>query len=328
MNKFFAFSGYIVLITFFCSCSNNIQKPDTDAISFDNNESILSIGQQLVVTPTIKGKIAKLENCKWENLSKDLVDLTISPDRSIILTGKKFGKANLKLTDTVNNISADYIVEVKISKIKKWVAFGNSITKHPITSFWWGEWGMAATAKEKDYVHLFNSLLESHFQTKISFQAVNVGNWEREFRNFNKNSLNQYLNGDEDLIIVRLGENVPSEEDTFSIYEQELTDLIHFLKSKSPYATYVITGNFWSNPRKDRIQKNVADKNYCIWVPLSQLDLQENKSTIDTKVLGQNGIWRSISEAGSSAAGVAYHPSDKGMYNIAATLARYIIESN
>ncbi|MEJ2883533.1 hypothetical protein [Pedobacter sp. GR22-6] len=57
-------------------------------------------------------------------------------------------------------------------------------------------------------------------------------------------------------------------------------------------------------------------------------EIQENKNTIETKVLGQNGIWRSIAEAGTSAAGVAYHPSDKGMYNIAATLAKYIIELN
>ena len=35
-----------------------------------------------------------------------------------------------------------------------YLAIGNSITCHGITDFWWNEAGMAATTKEKDFVHL------------------------------------------------------------------------------------------------------------------------------------------------------------------------------
>ena len=33
------------------------------------------------------------------------------------------------------------------------LAIGNSITLHPVCSYWWGSWGMAASSIDKDYVH-------------------------------------------------------------------------------------------------------------------------------------------------------------------------------
>lgn len=212
--------------------------------------------------------------------------------------------------------------------VKKWITLGNSITKHAITPFWWGEWGMAATEKTKDYVHLLNSLLEEKYNTPISFEAVNIAAWERDFKTFDKESLRHNISGDEDIILIRLGENVPNNEETYFVYKNELADLVAFLKRLSPNAFFVITGNFWTNNRKDVIQKDVADQYNCIWVPLAQLDTHENKSTLETKVFGDDGVWHTVSEGGKTASGVANHPGDLGMKNIAIAIFNAIKENS
>ena len=33
----------------------------------------------------------------------------------------------------------------------RYFAIGNSITRHSLSSYWWGDWGMAASTKDKDY---------------------------------------------------------------------------------------------------------------------------------------------------------------------------------
>lgn len=208
--------------------------------------------------------------------------------------------------------------------VKKWIALGNSITKHAITPFWWGEWGMAATVKEKDYVHILNSLLEENYNTTISFDAVNIAAWERDFKAFDKESLRPCFSGDEDIVLIRLGENVPGNEAIYALYKEELTNLVEFLKGTAPEATFVITGNFWTNERKDVIQKEVADQYDCIWVPLAQLDTPENKSTLATKVFGADGAWHTVSEGGEIAPGVANHPGDLGMKHIAIAILNAI----
>lgn len=60
---------------------------------------------------------------------------------------------------------------------------GNSITLHGISEKigWYGEWGMAASAKEKDYVHrLESAVLEKHPDTE--FCVCQVASWERLYK--------------------------------------------------------------------------------------------------------------------------------------------------
>lgn len=49
--------------------------------------------------------------------------------------------------DELDNSKYDYLV------------IGNSITSHPINEYWWGEWGMAASKKENDFVHILGNLI-------------------------------------------------------------------------------------------------------------------------------------------------------------------------
>ncbi|WP_165020147.1 Ig-like domain-containing protein [Dysgonomonas sp. ZJ279] len=307
--------------TIFAICKINVGK---GSISFSNAEETINTNETLELSPIFSDEFLKTKEYEWLNSSTDVADIIVSNNNSITINAKKAGKTTIKIQSKDGTLSASCNINVIIGSVKKWVALGNSITKHSITSFWWGEWGMAATKKENDYIHVLNRSLEVRYNNDISFHAINVAAWERDFKGFNKNSLDNYLAGDEDLIIIRLGENVPSNETVYASYKDELDELVKYLKGKSPKANYIITGNFWTNKRKDAIQKEVAEKHNCIWVTLDHLDTPDNKSTLDTKVFGDDGKWHLISEGGATAPGVANHPGDKGMAGIADAILKSI----
>lgn len=59
-----------------------------------------------------------------------------------------------------------------------WLAVGNSITMHPVSEHWWGEWGMvAATYAESDYFHVTLRGLEASCGG-VNSRFVNFCAWE------------------------------------------------------------------------------------------------------------------------------------------------------
>lgn len=196
-----------------------------------------------------------------------------------------------------------------INTIKKWTALGNSITNHAIWSYWWGAWGMAASKREKDWVHLLNDKLSAKYGN-VSQKNISIGQWEAD-PNTSWDvvaAVKSVLDGDEDMVVIRIGENVQST----SGYKANLLWLVDLVKSLVPNAMIIITGNFWTNESKDTIQKQVAEQTNSIWVRLAQLDTAENKSHIGAQVYGDDGQWHTVDNSG-----VANHPSDQGMKAIA-----------
>ena len=61
---------------------------------------------------------------------------------------------------------------------------GNSITRHePNPSLgWYGDWGMAASSKEKDYVHLVVAELDKKYG-KVDYCIAQGAMWEWGYRN-------------------------------------------------------------------------------------------------------------------------------------------------
>lgn len=193
--------------------------------------------------------------------------------------------------------------------VKKWVAVGNSITWHPINDNWYGEWGMAASSPKNDYVHILNDKFRTNFDT-VSFKIAWAVDWETNHINYNLSYFDTFFDGDEDLVVIRLGENVKNTDN----YKSDFRALIQHLKKLSPNAKFIITGIFMSESNelkyKESIQKEVAELEDCIWIPINQLDTKENRSSVGTVVNG-NIVQNET---------VANHPGDKGMEAIALSI--------
>src|SRR6185369_11962400 len=89
---------------------------------------------------------------------------------------------------------------------------GNSITLHaPAPGIGWtGNWGMAASVEEKDYVHLLTVDIAKAAGAQPRAMVRNLANFERNYETFDlATGLKSELEFGADIVVVALGENVP-----------------------------------------------------------------------------------------------------------------------
>lgn len=186
---------------------------------------------------------------------------------------------------------------------------GNSITRHgPLKEIGWErDWGMAASAPEKDYVHrLYAKLCESG--KDVFMRIRQCAFWERNF--LQENVLSNYdeeRDFQADVVIFRLGENVAAEDKQY--FRGALEKFIAHICPTSGKTLY--TTCFWANDVVDGAIEAVAEKRgeTCLDGCLS------NDKT--NMALGQ-----------FEHSGVAAHPSDKGMEAMAELLFRALQAEN
>lgn len=177
---------------------------------------------------------------------------------------------------------------------------GNSITLHGPSKEvdWAGNWGMAASDEAHDYVHL---LMQK--APEASFGIAQIADWERGFWK-GEEVLKKYEAAAEwepDVIIFRAGENTAeSDLDVKGDYVQAIEELMHYF-SPNGKAKIIVTELFWPNPKKNEAIEKAAEKLGAEFVRLSDLGMQDEMKAI--------GLF--------SHAGVAAHPGDRGMENIA-----------
>lgn len=183
---------------------------------------------------------------------------------------------------------------------------GNSITQHPITSYWWGVWGMAASERSKDFVHVLETRMKLS-EPSATVTPLNIAAWEQDRTTFNLSTINSTISG-KDYIVIRLGENVSD----LTNYQSDIEALINHCKTVNPTATILTTGNFWSSTPKDNIMKAAALSTGAQYIDLTGLDTPENESYIGAIVKGDDGFNHTVDNSG-----VAIHPGDLGMQRIA-----------
>lgn len=195
---------------------------------------------------------------------------------------------------------------------KKVLFLGNSITKHgPKADIdWSGNWGMAASAEAKDYVHLVAKAITDKQASAPEVLVKNIADFERTYAGYDiAGKLKDAIEFKADLIILAIGENVPglkAPEDKAKLQES-VTKLLATLKGdRKP--TILVRSCFWANAAKDE-----ALRGACTAV---------NGIHVDISALGKDEKNYARSERPFKHAGVANHPGDKGMAAIAGALMK------
>lgn len=187
---------------------------------------------------------------------------------------------------------------------------GNSITRHaPKPEIGWtADWGMAASAVEKDYVHLLAADLGKATGKAPQIMVSNVADFERRYDRFDPEvELKAELAFGADLVVVAVGENVadPVEAGDRAKFASAFSGLLGVLRKHGQPAIFV-RSSFWPHPVKDGIMREASTAAGVTFVDISGWAGEASLTA---------GSERKIEHAG-----VAGHPGDKGMKAIADAL--------
>jgi hypothetical protein len=226
-----------------------------------------------------------------------------------------------KFTEMAKNTvsSKDQLKESDIIKFhhkdgegKRILFVGNSITLHGVKRNigWHNEWGMAASAEDKDYVHVIeNEVLSSHPQT--AFCICQAAAWERGYVSEADEILPKFEHArlfDADIIIIRLIENCKVGVYDGKKFKTELARLISYL-DPSGKAKIIVTTGFWKHPGDSDIIDFCKENGY---------------PCVELGDLGQDDKMKAIGLFEHT--GVANHPGDEGMKAIADRILKVLKE--
>jgi len=202
-----------------------------------------------------------------------------------------------------------YAAQAKAEGGLKVLFIGNSITLHgPLASIGWtNNWGMCASAPEKDFVHIVTRELERRFARKADLTVRNLAEFECNYRTWDFKKAEELAKTDPDVLVVALGENVPwlKEEADKLAYRDAFKKLLGvFLDDKRTKPLAVVRGSFWPNADKDWAMAYAAS-DYAI--PFVKADVYSLPG-MDAK------------DSGYEHTGIQAHPGDRGMEEIAARI--------
>ncbi|MGF7081610.1 SGNH/GDSL hydrolase family protein [Mucilaginibacter sp. UYCu711] len=179
-------------------------------------------------------------------------------------------------------------------KAHKVLILGNSITYSAANPniLWYGNWGMAATSADKDYVHLLTARLKlANDSTTVTIKTISDFEVNFDTYDFDAN-LQTYRDTKPDILILRIGENVTRTQDA-ALFERRYVDLLNYFKATNPEIKILAVGSVF---RSRDLPNNVMSK-YSAYISLTNL-LNDNKNLA-------YDIFPNYE--------VSRHPSDKGM---------------
>lgn len=187
---------------------------------------------------------------------------------------------------------------------------GNSITKHgPKPDIGWtGDFGMAASAPEKDFVHVVTAGLARKWGAPPQTMVRSLVEFERGYATYDgTEKLKEPIAFGADLIVLAIGENVPGFKNDAEkkLFADKLRAVLKLLNTDK-HPRIFVRSCFWANVTKDSILKQACDDIGGVFVDISALAKDESNYARSERKIAH--------------AGVANHPGDRGMQAIAAAL--------
>ena len=180
---------------------------------------------------------------------------------------------------------------------------GNSLTKHtPAPNIGWtNDWGMAASAPERDYVHLLVKGVAAH-QAEDPKWRIGSMPMEGGYANLDpRAAVAQFDEYHPDLVVMAYGENCHSvtNDANTALYKSKYKAVVEEFKEKG--ATVIVRAPYWPNDRQRKLLKEISDETGCVYVDVGDLGWKKGMSA--------TGLFEHK--------GVAMHPGDAGMLAIA-----------
>lgn len=252
----------------------------------------------------------KIQNV-FSNINKEIdktYDNTVEVDKIVNSTSES-QVSTLKTLESINYLGTNINVGEAVPTFK-YLAIGNSLTKHESgTGFWWNECGMAASSADKDYVHQLSSIIEENYDVKVSANAIALKNWEAqpELRSNLDYILGRVLKSDLDLVTIQLGDN--SSDNITNDY----VELVKYIQAKAPHAQIITIGTWMENIGQDAYVQQAANSAGVPYVSL--MDMHGNPDYMSS--MGATVYDEFNNEHYVNLLEVAAHPNDKGMRVIA-----------
>ena len=199
---------------------------------------------------------------------------------------------------------------------------GNSYDVHEYSEgLWWGDFGMAASRKENDWKHQLLSKLRKNDDLIYNFQKQSLTGWETTWNKADNTVEDIFVYSDENLpaltansnysmVIIRVGEN--NTDTNYERVKLRVKNLLSYIQSKVGTSVPILLGacvkiRTEQNAVFESAAAEFSNVTYVDMTPAGRLDTFA--AGLDYRVLGDDGIWHTISES-SQASAVAGHPND------------------
>lgn len=185
-----------------------------------------------------------------------------------------------------------------IQKVKKIVVLGNSIVQYgPDQSIGWkGNWGLAASRKENDFIHLLMQNLQAK-RNDVEVRFKNIADFESTYLTYSLSTLDSLR--DADMVIIKIAENVKSSQPSYRQFIAKYDKMIHYLDPSGKVVKLIIDG-FWKNEKVNNDIRNYAMQHKIALVSITDIS------------------------SDSKNRGIAGHPNDRGMKIINDRVWRYV----